>query len=58
MFDFAILKRYFVDYGGFEDLSNGLLATIQIAVFGLIIGIVIGTLIAVVKIIPQNNKFV
>ena len=58
MFDFAILKRYFVDYGGFEDLSNGLLATIQIAVFGLIIGIVIGTLIAIVKIIPQNNKFV
>ena len=58
MFNFEILKKYFVDYGGFEDLLGGLLATVQIAVFGLIIGIVIGTLIAVVKIIPQNNKFV
>lgn len=58
MFDFTILKKYFVDYGGFEDLGKGLLATVQIAVFGLIIGIVVGTLIAVVKIIPQNNRFV
>lgn len=58
MFNFEILKKYFVDYGGFEDLADGLIATVQIAVFGLIIGIVIGTLIAVVKIIPQNNKFV
>ena len=58
MFNFEILEKYFVDYGGFEDLLGGLLATVQIAVFGLIIGIVIGTLIAVVKIIPQNNKFV
>lgn len=58
MFDFALLKKYFVDYGGFEDLADGLLATVEIAVLGLIIGIVIGTLIAIVKIIPQNNRFV
>ena len=55
MFDFEILKKYFIDYGGYEDLLAGLTATIEIAVFGLIIGIVVGTLIAVVKIIPQNN---
>lgn len=58
MFDLGILKKYFIDYGGYEDLINGILATIEIAVFGLIIGIVIGTLIAVIKIIPQNNVVV
>ncbi len=58
MFDFEILKKYFIDYGGYEDLLDGLLATVEIAVFGLIIGIVIGTLIAIVRIIPQKNRFV
>lgn len=58
MFDFGILKKYFIDYEGYKDFLDGLLATVEIAVFGLIIGIVIGTLIAVVKIIPQNNKIV
>ena len=58
MFDFEILKKYFIDYGGYEDLLDGLLATVEIAVFGLIIGIVIGTLIAIVRIIPQKNRIV
>ncbi len=58
MFDFELLKKYFVDYGGYKDLFNGLLATVEIAVFGLIIGIIIGTLIATVRIIPQKSRIV
>ena len=37
-------------------LVQGLLNTIQVAVFGLIIGIVIGTLIAMVKVAPKYKK--
>lgn len=41
----------------FQDLLvQGLLNTIQAAVFGLIIGIAIGTLIAVVKVAPKYSK--
>ncbi len=36
-------------------IFSGLLTTIEIAVLGLIIGIVIGSLIAVVKVAPQQN---
>lgn len=38
---------------GYKDVINGLVATVQIAVFGLIIGVFIGTLIAVVKVMPK-----
>ena len=37
---------------------RGLLATLEIAVFGLIIGIIIGTIIAVIKVVPKTNIFV
>ncbi len=36
---------------------DGLLTTVEIAVIGLLIGIVIGTLLAVVKVIPQYKVF-
>ena len=39
-----------------ELLLKGLLNTVQVAVFGLIIGIVIGTLIAIVKVAPKYRK--
>ena len=42
-----------IENGAYKDILNGLLATVQIAVFGLIIGILIGTLIAVVKVVPK-----
>ncbi len=48
--------KQFVTYGGYKKVLNGLLATVQIAVFGLIIGIVIGTLIAVVKVTPKYKR--
>lgn len=43
----------FITLGGYKRFFNGLLATVEIAVFGLIIGIVIGTLIAVVVVMPK-----
>ena len=47
----------FADKGGYKDVVLGLKNTGIIAVGGLIIGIVIGTLIAIVKVIPKTNKF-
>lgn len=49
--------RQFVTYNGYKTVLNGLLATVEIAVFGLIIGIIIGTLIAVVRVYPKYNLF-
>lgn len=42
-----------ITYGAYKDVLSGLLKTVEIAVFGLIIGIVIGTLIAIVKVMPK-----
>ena len=39
-----------------ELLLKGLFNTVQVAVFGLIIGIIIGTLIAIVKVAPKYKK--
>ncbi len=47
--------RQLVTYGGYKSVLNGLLATVEIAVLGLAIGIVIGTLIAVVKVMPKRR---
>ena len=47
----------FAVHGAYRTVLNGLLTTIEIAVFGLIIGIFIGTVIAVIKVLPQYNKF-
>lgn len=41
-----------------ELLISGLINTVKVAVFGLIIGIVIGTLIAVVKVSPKYKRSV
>lgn len=43
----------FITKGGYKTALQGLRATIQIAVIGLIIGIVLGTLIALVKVMPK-----
>lgn len=39
-------------------LGNGFLTTVKIAVFGLIIGIILGTLIAAVKVAPKYKWFI
>lgn len=43
----------FVDQGGYKTVLEGLSNTLKIAVIGLIIGIFIGTLIAVVRVLPK-----
>lgn len=45
--------KQFITLKGYENVLKGLWATMQIAVLGLLIGIVIGTLIAVVRVMPK-----
>ncbi len=44
--------------GGYVNVLIGLRNTMLIAVFGLIIGVIIGTLIAAVEVSPSKNKFI
>lgn len=46
------VKQFFT-LKGYENVLKGLWATAQIAVLGLLIGIVIGTLIAMVRVMPK-----
>lgn len=48
-----VFYEQFITKGGYKTALMGLLTTIEIAVFGLIIGIVLGTCIALVKIVPK-----
>lgn len=43
----------FIDEGGYKTVVEGLQNTVKIAVLGLIIGILIGTVIAVVRVLPK-----
>ncbi len=45
--------KQFITLKGYENVVKGLWVTAQIAVIGLLIGIVIGTLIAVVRVMPK-----
>ena len=48
-----VFYKQFITYNGYKTVLNGLLATVEIAVLGLIIGILIGTIIEVVKVMPK-----
>lgn len=45
--------RAFIDRNGYKTVLEGLRNTVLVAVFGLLIGIVIGTLIAAVEVMPK-----
>ena len=45
--------RQFITLKGYENVLNGVWVTLRIAVFGLLIGIAIGTVIAVVRVMPK-----
>lgn len=47
--------KQFITYEGYKMVLEGLQATALIAVCGLIIGIVVGTILAISKVLPQNN---
>lgn len=49
--------KEFIEYGGYLTVLDGLRVTVLIAVCGLLIGILIGTIIAITKVVPQY-KFV
>ncbi len=53
-----IFWDYFVENNGYRKVLTGLQNTVYIAVLGLAIGLVIGTLIAVVKVLPGYKKLV
>ena len=61
-FNFAkrwtFFEEYFITNGGYKTLLRGMKNTGIIAVLGLLIGIVIGTLIAVIRVIPPYKKLV
>lgn len=45
--------EHFITKGGYKVALEGLLATAEIAVFGLVIGILLGTVIAIVRVMPK-----
>ena len=59
MQDFDIqVERFlvqFIDKQAYKEVLQGLQNTMIIALYGFILGIVIGTLIAIVRVLPKNN---
>ena len=55
---FDIFYRQLVELGGYKNVLTGLKNTALIAVFGLLIGMVLGCLFATCKILPKTNKVV
>ena len=48
--------KQFITNKGYESVLDGLLKTAEIAVFGLLIGIVIGTIIGIVRVMPKYKR--
>ena len=54
--EWQLFYNKFIRANGYRVVLRGLVATLEIAVFGLLIGIVIGTLIAIVKVMPNYKR--
>ena len=50
-------EKQFITREGYKNVLKGLGITVEIAVLGLLIGIVIGTLIAIVRVMPKYKAF-
>ena len=50
-----IFIRGFIEKKGYNLFLQGLVTTLQIAVLGLVVGMIIGSLLAVFKLLPFNN---
>ena len=48
-----LFYEQFITKGGYKVALEGLLVTAEIAVFGLLIGVLLGTLIAIVRVMPK-----
>ena len=57
MRNIEIFCRQFFELGGYKNFLKGLSNTATIAVFGLLIGFLLGCVIATVKLIPSKNPF-
>lgn len=53
-----VFIEFFINQGGYRTVLLGLKNTAIIAVCGLLIGIVIGTVIATIRVVPKNNILV
>ena len=58
MENIKIFWTHFYEYKGYKNFFEGLSNTANIAVFGLLIGFLLGCIIATVKIIPGKNPIV
>ena len=57
MSNWEIFWRQFYEFGGYENFLIGLKNTAYIAVFGLLIGMVLGCLLATFKLLPGKGFF-
>ena len=55
---FDIFYRQLIELEGYKNVLTGLKNTALIAVFGLLIGMILGCLLATCKILPKDNKLV
>lgn len=55
---FEVFWDFFINKNGYSTVLLGLKNTLIIAVSGLIIGIVLGTIIAAVRVVPKNNPVI
>lgn len=55
---FEVFWDFFINKNGYSTVLLGLKNTLIIAITGLIIGIILGTIIAAVRVVPKNNPVV